>query len=54
MGIPNKVADKMPPRGEVRHLGASQVTSPGGPPQIDKDKDPHALVGALDKVMDPP
>lgn len=45
--------DRKPPRKAMNLLQGRQVPNTREPPPIEKDKDPHALKGALDEVVAP-
>lgn len=38
---------------EVKHLGDEKLPRQGGPPQANKDRDLHDLVGAQDEMVGP-
>lgn len=53
IGAQDKPQGRMPPREVVAHQEGSQVASPRGAPSIDRNRDPHALVGATEEVVAP-
>lgn len=45
--------DRKPLDGVVKHLWARQAIGPRGPPQTDRDRDCHALVGVVNEDVAP-